>query len=118
MEYTGSSYSGDFKNGRMEGSGKYTFPTETKYEGDMKMECSMARELSSFQMAGKYTFADGLEYNEEDWLYCDGYDRRFYTEICQGLKPAELIYSKGWEWKVRSLSKGDHSGQSEIFPIS
>lgn len=37
---------------------------------------------------GKYTFADGLEYDAEDWEYCDGYDRRFYTEICHGLKPA------------------------------
>jgi len=37
---------------------------------------------------GKYTFEDGLEYEEGDWEYCDGYDRRFYTEICDGLKPA------------------------------
>ena len=37
---------------------------------------------------GKYTFADGLEYNTDDWEYCDEYDRRFYTEICHGLKPA------------------------------
>ena len=36
---------------------------------------------------GTYTFADGLQY-EEDWKYCDGYDRRFYTEICHGLQPA------------------------------
>lgn len=35
----------------------------------------------------KYTFADGLEYDEEKWHYCDGYDRRFYTEICSGFKP-------------------------------
>ncbi len=33
-------------------------------------------------------FADGLEYSDKDWEYCDGYDRRFYTEICNGLKPA------------------------------
>lgn len=37
---------------------------------------------------GNYTFADGLQYDEENWEYCDGYDRRFYTEICDGLKPA------------------------------
>ena len=41
---------------------------------------------------GKYTFADGLEYDAEDWEYCDGYDRRFYTEICHGLKPAGTVY--------------------------
>ena len=29
-----------------------------------------------------------MEFSEKDWTYCDGYDRRFYTEICNGLKPA------------------------------
>lgn len=37
---------------------------------------------------GKYTFADGLVYEDEDWKYCDGYDRRFYTEIIGSLMPA------------------------------
>ena len=41
---------------------------------------------SDFQ--GRYTFADGLNYEEEDWEYCDGYDRRFYTEITHNLQPA------------------------------
>uniref|UniRef100_A0A6I8P061 MORN repeat containing 5 n=1 Tax=Ornithorhynchus anatinus TaxID=9258 RepID=A0A6I8P061_ORNAN len=39
---------------------------------------------------GQYTFADGLEYKPEKWHYCDSYDRRFYTEICGGLKPAGI----------------------------
>uniref|UniRef100_A0A670KM28 MORN repeat containing 5 n=1 Tax=Podarcis muralis TaxID=64176 RepID=A0A670KM28_PODMU len=42
------------------------------------------------QRQGKYTFADGLEYEDNKWHYCDGYDRRFYTEICRGLKPAGI----------------------------
>jgi hypothetical protein len=29
-----------------------------------------------------------LEFREEDWPYCDGYDRQFYTEIINGMKPA------------------------------
>lgn len=37
---------------------------------------------------GTYTFSDGLQYKEKNWYYCDSYDRRFYTEICYGLKPA------------------------------
>ena len=37
---------------------------------------------------GKYTFSDGLEYQEKDWEFCDSYDRQFYTERCNGLKPA------------------------------
>ncbi|CAG2217929.1 MORN repeat-containing protein 5 [Mytilus edulis] len=102
MEYTGSSYDGDHKNGRMEGKGKYEFPTETKYEGDMKDGMFHGKGTLFFPngskydaswengiaIEGKYTFADGLRYEEENWEYCDGYDRRFYTEICNGLKPA------------------------------
>ena len=37
---------------------------------------------------GKYTFSDGLEYAENKWEYCDGVDRRFYSEVCNGIKPA------------------------------
>jgi len=33
-------------------------------------------------------FADGLEFKERDWGYCDGFDRRFFDEIVGGLKPA------------------------------
>ena len=42
----------------------------------------------TYWFQGKYTFADGLRYEEENWEYCDGYDRRFYTEIQGGLQPA------------------------------
>ncbi len=41
-----------------------------------------------FISQGQYTFPDGLTYDAEDWKYCDGYDRRFYTETLHGLKPA------------------------------
>lgn len=47
-------------------------------------------------LQGKYTFADGLQYKDKKWYYCDGYDRRFYTEICSGLKPP------GTELRLRS----------------
>uniref|UniRef100_A0A8C3FTI5 MORN repeat containing 5 n=1 Tax=Chrysemys picta bellii TaxID=8478 RepID=A0A8C3FTI5_CHRPI len=48
----------------------------------------LPRGLCAWQ--GKYTFADGLEFKDKKWHYCDGYDRRFYTEICSGLKPAGI----------------------------
>ncbi|XP_077163327.1 MORN repeat-containing protein 5 isoform X1 [Paroedura picta] len=104
MDYTGSYYVGQRVNGRLEGDGTYTLPTGTKYIGEMKdgmfhgkgtlhfpsgskyegtWDCGIAIE-------GKYTFADGLEYKDDKWHYCDGYDRRFYTEICNGLKPAGI----------------------------
>ncbi|KAK2152378.1 hypothetical protein LSH36_330g05036 [Paralvinella palmiformis] len=102
MEYIGSNYDGDWKNGRMEGIGKYSFPTETRYEGEMKDgmfhgEGTLyfpngskydAKWADGIAVKGKYTFADGLVFEEENWEYCDGYDRRFYTEIKNGLQPA------------------------------
>ncbi|KAH0615612.1 hypothetical protein JD844_005066 [Phrynosoma platyrhinos] len=36
MEYTGSSYRGTRVHGRLEGTGTYKLPTETKYVGEMK----------------------------------------------------------------------------------
>ncbi|XP_072840610.2 MORN repeat-containing protein 5 isoform X1 [Pogona vitticeps] len=86
----------------LEGTGTYTLPTETKYVGEMKDGMFHGRGTLYFpsgsryegtwengiSIEGKYTFADGLEYQDERWHYCDGYDRRFYTEICNGLKPA------------------------------
>jgi len=102
LQYTGSSYDGEYKNGRLEGKGKYNFPTETKYEGEMKDGMFHGKGVLYFPngsryeatwengiaIEGKYTFADGLVYDEENWEYCDGYDRRFYTEITGSLMPA------------------------------
>lgn len=42
---------------------------------------------------GEYTFKDGLKYEEDEWLYCDGLDRRFYSEICNGIKPAGELHA-------------------------
>ncbi|XP_052827187.1 MORN repeat-containing protein 5 [Octopus bimaculoides] len=102
MEYIGSSYEGETLNGRLEGNGKYTFATGTVYKGEFKdgmfhgngtlyfpsgsKYCAEWDEGRATQ--GKYTFADGLTYDFDNWDYCDEFDRRFYTEICHGLKPA------------------------------
>ncbi|KAK6196243.1 hypothetical protein SNE40_001504 [Patella caerulea] len=102
MEYTGSSYEGEIKNERLEGKGKYSFPTGTRYEGELKDSMFHGQGTLYFTngskyvatwengkaIEGQYTFADGLEFKENNWEYCDGYDRRFYTEICNGLQPA------------------------------
>uniref|UniRef100_A0A3Q2WVG3 MORN repeat-containing protein 5 n=1 Tax=Haplochromis burtoni TaxID=8153 RepID=A0A3Q2WVG3_HAPBU len=87
---------------RMEGEGEYTFPTNTRYVGEMKDGMFHGKGVLYFPNGSKYestwengiakqgtfTFADGLKYQEKDWSYCDGYDRRFYTERCNGLRPA------------------------------
>ncbi|XP_022536680.2 LOW QUALITY PROTEIN: MORN repeat-containing protein 5 [Astyanax mexicanus] len=102
MELTGSSYSGSYREGRMEGDGVYTFPTQSRYEGEMKDGMFHGKGVMYFPNGakyegtwekgickqGQYTFSDGLQYQEKDWNYCDGYDRRFYNERCHGLKPA------------------------------
>ncbi|XP_029024898.1 MORN repeat-containing protein 5 [Betta splendens] len=102
MEFIGSSYKGDTKYGRMEGQGEYTFPTGTRYVGEMKDGMFHGKGVLHFQNGskyeaiwekskakqGSYTFSDGLQYKEKDWDYCDCLDRRFYTERCNGLRPA------------------------------
>ncbi|XP_074067751.1 MORN repeat-containing protein 5 isoform X2 [Macrotis lagotis] len=104
MQYTGSQYFGEYVHERMEGKALYILPTETKYEGEMKDGMFHGKGTLYFPngsrydatwekgriIKGNYTFADGLKYDEEKWHYCDGYDRRFYTEICEGLKPAGI----------------------------
>ncbi|XP_068512882.1 MORN repeat-containing protein 5 isoform X2 [Anas acuta] len=104
MEVTGGRYCGETVRGRMEGRGSYTLPTGTEYRGELKDGMFHGEGELLFPgggryravwhrgvpAEGKYTFADGLEYEDEKWHYCDGYDRRFYTEICSGLKPAGI----------------------------
>jgi len=71
-----------------------------------------------FPHKGSYTFADGLQYQEKDWDYCDGKDRRFYSERCNGLRPP------GWNsficlcirslCQVTGVSSLSHSQTSHI----
>ncbi|XP_029941485.1 MORN repeat-containing protein 5 [Salarias fasciatus] len=102
MEFTGSSFKGETKDGRMDGEGEYTFPTDTKYVGEMKDGMFHGKGVLLFPNGskyeatwengiakqGKFTFADGLQFEEKNWDYCDGYDRRFYRERCDGLRPS------------------------------
>ncbi|KAM9841692.1 MORN repeat-containing protein 5 [Aulostomus maculatus] len=102
MEFTGSSYRGDIKDGRMDGEGEYTFPTGTRYVGEMKEGMCHGKGVLHFPNGNKYeaiwengiakqgafTFADGLQFEETDWGYCNGVNRLFYSEICNGLRPA------------------------------
>ena len=99
-------YTGERKNGRMEGYGTYRFPSGTVYTGDFldgefHGEGTLqfagsgkyhARWEHGKAIKGRYVFADGLAYTEPHdgaWAYCreDG-DRRFYSELVEGLRPA------------------------------
>uniref|UniRef100_A0A8P0ST38 MORN repeat-containing protein 5 n=1 Tax=Canis lupus familiaris TaxID=9615 RepID=A0A8P0ST38_CANLF len=92
------------RTNRMEGEAEYILPTKTKYVGEMKDGMFHGQGTLYFPsgsrydaiwekglvVKGTYTFSDGLQYDAEHWHYCDSYDRRFYTEICYGLKPAGI----------------------------
>lgn len=127
VHLTGSIYSGEALNGRMEGNSRYVFSSGATYVGEMvdgvfhgqgtlylpgggKFEAiwengkavgfdppeieddpygeALTEEAVVRDSGGRYTFRDGLHYCEKDWPYCDGFDRRFYSEACHGLKPA------------------------------
>nr|KAF6433963.1 MORN repeat containing 5 [Molossus molossus] len=104
MEYTGSKYIGEYVDGRMEGDAEYILPTETRYVGEMKDGMFHGQGTLYFPsgsqydatwekglaVKGVYTFSDGLQYDGKNWHYCDSYDRRFYTEMCHGLKPTGI----------------------------
>ena len=99
-------YTGERKNGRMEGYGTYRFPSGTVYTGDFLdgefhgegtlqfAGCGKyhARWEHGKATKGRYVFSDGLAYTEPqdgEWTYCrDDGDRRFYSELVEGLRPA------------------------------
>jgi hypothetical protein len=99
-------YTGERKNGRMEGYGTYRFPSGTVYTGDFLDGEFHGEGTLQFADAGKYharwergkaikgryVFSDGLAYTEPadgQWTYCRGDgDRRFYSELVEGLRPA------------------------------
>jgi len=98
------SYEGPRVNGRMEGYGKYTFSNGTVYsgqflDGEFHGEGTLQfPEMGKYHatwrhgkaITGRYVFDDGLPYTADgEWEYCraDG-DRRFYSELVTGLRPA------------------------------
>merc|ERR1712146_27152 len=99
---SGGKYEGHMINGRFEGRGKFTFPNGNVFEGAFKDGQFHGRGVLYFpgkgQYEGKweggrcvkgvYKFADGLKYDETKWGYCTKDDRRFWTEINHGVKPA------------------------------
>ena len=94
LGYTGSSYSGDMKNGRMEGKGEYSFASGTRYCGEMKdgqfhgsgvLHMTTGARIDGTwadgkMVKGKLTFADGLQFEDsDDWAFCQPTDRSLFS---------------------------------------
>ena len=71
---------------RFHGHGVLYFPNGGQFEAEWERGRAVGQ-----GSGGEYTFKDGLKYKEDDWQYCDGLDRRFYSEICNGIKPAGML---------------------------
>lgn len=102
LEWSGSSYTGPIKDGWFEGKGRFRFKSGVVYEGDFHKGEFHGKGILIFPNGGKYKaswdrgravdgeyeYYDGLIYDSQNWNYCQIPDRRFYTEIKEGLRPA------------------------------
>ncbi|XP_043211804.1 uncharacterized protein LOC122376153 [Amphibalanus amphitrite] len=76
---SGVRYEGQFRDGRFHGTGTLHFPSGSQYEGQWdRGVCT----------TGLYTFADGLSFSDQNWKYCQYPDRRYWSEIQFGIRPA------------------------------
>jgi len=124
-------FQGDVKNGRMEGRGKFFFENGNVYEGEFLNNQFHGQGTITFPGSGKYeatwvfgkasdgkyTFGDGLGYQEKDWKYCTPEDRRYRTEREDGIRPAghdQLTDSRGF----RELPRGCYDvGDGYLNPV-
>mmetsp|Transcript_5562 Transcript_5562/g.16753 ORF Transcript_5562/g.16753 Transcript_5562/m.16753 type:complete len:236 (+) Transcript_5562:144-851(+) len=79
----GSVYRGGFLDGQLHGHGTITFPNGQIFEA----EWVHGKSRGEGTARGVLTFKDGLRYGEVDYDYCDQDDRRFHSERVGGLKP-------------------------------
>mmetsp|Transcript_34949 Transcript_34949/g.69393 ORF Transcript_34949/g.69393 Transcript_34949/m.69393 type:complete len:194 (-) Transcript_34949:194-775(-) len=100
--WSGTTYEGPNKNEWFEGEGRFKFPNGVVYEGQFRKgefhgkgalvypnggryEATWDR---GYAVEGHYVFNDGLLYEDKNWEYVSQGDRRFYTEVLEGLQPA------------------------------
>ena len=80
---SGTVFTGAFLDGEFHGDGILEFPGCGRY---------IATWERGKVVKGNYVFADGLGYDDTTggpWSYCaEGGDRRFYSEVVNGLRPA------------------------------
>lgn len=100
--YSGSTYVGETRDGWYHGKGEYTYPSGVKYKGNFHKgqfhgEGTLIYQNGGYykgiwnlgkKVSGDYYFFDDLKYEDKDWDYCIGDDRRFNYERNHGIKPA------------------------------
>jgi hypothetical protein len=106
-EFMQCSYTGDRSEvGTMDGKGEFTFPNGTRYVGELSDGEFHGKGVLYFPGRGRYEaewdhgkvvqgrlfFEDGLEFEDENWIYCSPEDRRYYCEVTDGLHPAGESY--------------------------
>ncbi|XP_020288448.1 MORN repeat-containing protein 5-like isoform X2 [Pseudomyrmex gracilis] len=70
------------KDGVLHGEGSMRWPQGQRIDGTWDRGKLVEK---------RYTFADGLSYQEDGWDYCKPPDRRFYNCILNGLRPARKV---------------------------
>lgn len=100
----GSFFQGENKDGYPTGQGTYTFANGTVYTGTFSEGMFNGEGTLAFPKGGKfiatwslgklikgtYYFDDELEYEPKDWKYATDADRRFWTEIQNGISLGDM----------------------------
>ena len=100
--YSGSKYEGDMKDGWYHGQGTFTYPSGVKYvgsfyKGQFHGKGTLVYPNKGYyegewehgkKKSGDYYFFDKLKFEEENWDYCTGPDRKFNYERNNGIKPS------------------------------
>ncbi|XP_076678469.1 MORN repeat-containing protein 5 [Andrena cerasifolii] len=98
----GSVYKGTWKPLGMEGIGRFVLPYKSIFEGELRDNTfhghgsaywARRQRVDGVWLHGecknrRYIFNDGLIFRENDWKYCQFPDRRYYTCLLHGLRPA------------------------------
>eukprot|EP00640_Fibrocapsa_japonica_P007371 CAMPEP_0113936538 /NCGR_PEP_ID=MMETSP1339-20121228/3438_1 /TAXON_ID=94617 /ORGANISM="Fibrocapsa japonica" /LENGTH=190 /DNA_ID=CAMNT_0000939055 /DNA_START=34 /DNA_END=606 /DNA_ORIENTATION=+ /assembly_acc=CAM_ASM_000762 len=138
MEYVGSKFEGEVEDGRFVGEGEYTYPDGTTYVGGFKDGMFHGKGTLYYgngayhatwengkEISGEYVFGDGLKYQASDglkgmeWKYCSEQDRRFYTEMLNGIRPAGVLQQTNNRSQAPKIPEGCyHIGDGYFNPAT
>ncbi|EPT31267.1 MORN repeat-containing protein [Toxoplasma gondii ME49] len=127
-EWTGSSFTGETRNGWFEGNGRYRFANGVVYvghfrKGDFHGEGELiypnggrykATWIRGKATNGKYIFNDDLEYKVNDWDYITPADRRFYAEKVGGFRPQGIALQTN-QGQAESIPYGTYNTGDGFF---